>query len=147
MPRRYEEEINEILGKFNDWPADNRARRPRGEPPQRKEPLAGFSQFFANFGPQHIMASGLLLILVGMVLRFADRFTYGLDLLGTYATGLGVLILLAGYILAVIRGGSPTASGRRQTIWRGQVVDLRPSNRGLGYWLWRWRTSLRRPRP
>jgi hypothetical protein len=146
MPRRYEEEINEILGKY-DWPADNRARRTRPEPAHRGQALGGFSQFFAHFGPQQIMACGLVLVVVGIALRFADRFTFGLDMLGTYATGLGVLILLFGYILAVVRGGSgPAVFGRRQTIWRGQVVDLRPSNRGLGYWLWRWRANLFRRR-
>jgi hypothetical protein len=146
MPRRYEEEINEILGKY-DWPADGRARRARAEPPRPAEPRVGVGEFFAHFGPQQIMASGLVLILVGIVLRFADRFAFGLDLLGMYATAIGVLVLLFGYILAVIRGGGgPVVGGRRQTIWRGRVVDLRPSNRGLGYWLWRWRANLLRRR-
>ena len=145
MPRRYEEEINEILGKY-DWPADSHARRPRSEPPRPAEPRAGMGDFFGHFGAQQIMACGLVIILVGIVLRFADRFTFGLDMLGMYATAIGVLVLLFGYILAVLRGGGPVAAGRQQTIWRGQVVDLRPSNRGLGYWLWRWRANVFRRR-
>jgi len=149
MPKRYEEEINEILHKFDDWPPpDSRARRPRSEPPRGSDQQTTFAPFFEHIGPQQLMVLGLLLILVGVLMRFSYRF--GIDLsFGVYAVMLGLALLLAGYILAVIRGGSSRGDGSvrpGQTVWRGQVIDLRPSNRGLGYWFWRFRANLRRGR-
>ena len=140
MPKRYEEEINEILHKFDDWPPpDKRTRRPRQEPPRRDNTVTAFGGFFEHLGPQQLMALGLALILAGVVLRFGIRM--GLDAtIGTYATLAGFLLLLAGYVMSVLRGGS---LGHRQSMWRGQVVDLRPSNRSAGYWLWRLRSTLR----
>ncbi|HLY65752.1 MAG TPA: hypothetical protein VKU60_09485, partial [Chloroflexota bacterium] len=134
MPKRYEEEINEILHKFDDWPPQNeRGQRPRFEPPPHgNDPLTAFGQFFEHIGPQQLMAVGLLLIFVGVALRFAYRVGVDVGISG-YATVLGVLLLLAGYILAVVRGGSGGIGGVKggQHMWRGQVVDLRPSNGGL----------------
>jgi len=147
MPKRYEEEINEILHKFDDWPPPNdRGRRPRQEPPHRSNRPTGFGSFFESIGPQQLMAIGLVLILVGVVLRFGYRM--GVDVgIGVYATALGFLILLAGYILAVVNGGSGLGGLRRgQKVWRGEVIDLRPANSGFGYWWWRFRSNLRRRR-
>ncbi|HEX6511636.1 MAG TPA: hypothetical protein VF157_05010 [Chloroflexota bacterium] len=148
MPKRYEEEINEILHKFDDWPppSNDRGRRPRSEPPRRKDPLIGFGQFFEHIGPQQIMLLGLAMILAGVVLHFSYRAGVVMGAgLGTYATLIGFLVLFAGYLLAVVRGGSGGSLHRGQQVWRGQVIDLRPSNRGLGYWLWRLRANRRRP--
>jgi hypothetical protein len=145
MPKRYEEEINEILHKFdNDWPPPNE-RRPRSEPPRGNDTFTAFGRFFESFGPSQLMLAGLALILLGVILRFGG--SRGLDIglgVGGYATILGVLVLFAGYLMAVVRGGSP-GFGRSQHMWRGQVVDLRPNNRGLGYWLWRLRANRRKP--
>jgi hypothetical protein len=145
MPKGYEEEINEILNKFDgDWPPPGDKRRPRSEPPRRNDPLTGFGQFFEHVGPEQLMAFGLLLILAGVVVHFSSRLgvvaPFGI---GTYATAIGVLVLFAGYVLAIIRGGGG-GLGRGQHFWRGQVVDLRPGSRGLGYWWWRFRTNRRR---
>ncbi len=139
MPRRYEEEINEILHKFDDWPPNDRGSRPRREPSQRP-PSAAPSM---NFGPQQIMVIGLALILAGVLLHFTDRAGLMIGFgLGTYATAIGFLVLFGGYLLAIIRGGS-SGRGPGQKVWRGRVVDLRPSNRGLAYWWWRLRSGLR----
>jgi hypothetical protein len=143
MPKRYEEEINEILHKFDDdWPPPN-DRRPRYEPPRGNDFFTSLGSFFESFGPSQLMVTGLGLILLGVVLRFGYR--WGIDGgFGGYATILGVLVLFAGYLLAVVRGGSP-GFHRSQHVWRGQVIDLRPNNRGLSYWLWRLRANRRRP--
>lgn len=145
MPKRYEEEINEILHKFDDdWPPPNGRQRPRYEPPHGKDPLTAFGHFFESFGPSQLMLAGLVLILVGVVLHYGSA--RGLNVgLGGYATVLGMLVLFAGYLLAVVRGGSPSVHRGGQHMWRGQVIDLRPNNRGLGYWLWRLRTNRRKP--
>ncbi|HLG72340.1 MAG TPA: hypothetical protein VK009_18135 [Chloroflexota bacterium] len=150
MPKRYEEEINEILHKFDDWPPSDRGSRPR-EAPRRTAPRVNPMD---HIGPQQVMVLGLALILAGVLLHFSaphlsDRagLVAGFSL-GTYATAVGFLVLLFGYILAVIRGGSSggVRLGRNQQFWRGQVVDLRPSNRGLSYWFWRLRSNLRNGR-
>ena len=141
MPKRYEEEINEILHKFNDWPPSDQGSRPRQEAPRR--PAARRGSMLDHFGAQHVMLVGLALILAGVALHFTDR--AGLMLafgLGTYATAIGFMVLFAGYILAVVRGGSG-GLGSGQHMWRGQVIDLRPGNRGLGYWWWRLRSNRR----
>ena len=149
MPKRYEEEINEILHKFDDWPPPNDGgRRPRQEPPKRNAPQTGFGSFFESMGPPQLMAIGLMLILVGVLLRFGYRF--GIDSgVGGYATALGVVVLLVGYVMAVMRGGTGTLNFRRgQQMWRGRVIDLRPNNGGgVNYWWWRFRANLRRRRP
>ena len=144
MPKRYEEEINEILHKFDDWPPpDNRARRPRQEPPRNTGGQTAFGQFFDHVGPQQVMALGLVLILAGAALRYLSHGVNGQ--LGVYAVLIGFLVLLGGYIMAVVRGaGGAGHLGPGQKLWRGQVIDLRPSNRGVGYWFWRMRTNLRR---
>jgi len=146
MPKRYEEEINEILNKFDgDWPPPNDRRRPRSEPPRGHAQPTGFGQFFEHLGPEQLMAVGLVLILAGVVLHFSSVYlgVVAPSGIGTYATAIGVLVLLAGYALAIVRGGGG-GLGQGQHFWRGQVVDLHPSNRGLGYWWWRLRTNLRR---
>jgi hypothetical protein len=143
MPKRYEEEINEILHKFDDWPPSDRGSRPRQEAPRRPAPRPSVS-LLDHFGPQQIMVLGLAFILAGVVLHFSDRagllIAFGL---GTYATAIGFLVLLFGYILAVVRGGGG-GLGRGQHFWRGHVVDLRPNNRGPAYWWWRLRSNRRR---
>jgi hypothetical protein len=90
------------------------------------------------------MVFGLLLILAGVALHFSSRLGVAAPFgIGTYATAIGVLVLFGGYLLALVRGGGG-GLGKGQHFWRGQVVDLHPSNRGLGYWWWRFRTNLRR---
>src|SRR6185437_3935839 len=107
MPKRYEEEINEILHKFDDWPPSDRGSRPRQEAPRRAAPRVNPLD---HFGPQQVMVLGLALILAGVVLHFggahfSDRAGLSVGLgLGTYATAIGFLVLLFGYILAVARG-------------------------------------------
>lgn len=147
MPKRYEEEINEILHKFDDWPPPNeRGRRPRQEPPRRKDPQAGSGSFFESMGPQQLMAIGLALILIGVLLRFGTRL--GVDVgIGTYATAIGFLMLLVGYVMAVMRGGSGRSMRPGQKMWRGEVIDLRARNNGMAYWWWRFRANLRRRHP
>lgn len=147
MPKRYEEEINEILHKFDDWPPNDRGPRPgNSQPPRRSQPKPSMGQMLDHFGPQQVMVLGLALILAGVVLHFADRSGVIIGFgLGTYATGIGFLVLFGGYILAVIRGGSGGFGGG-QHVWRGQVIDLRPSSRGLGYWWWRFCSNLRNGR-
>src|SRR5207248_1298953 len=137
VPRRYEEEINEILNKFEgDWPPANKRQQPRHEAPRRG---ASAGAAFATIGPPQLMLIGLGLIFLGVLLRYGGRL--GLQVgFGGYATLVGVLLLFAGYLLAVVRGGSLGVSPRQQ-MWRGEVIDLRPNNRGLGYWFWRLRAG------
>lgn len=139
MPRRYEEEINEILNKFDgDWPPPSDKRRARPEPRRPGPSLA------ERVGPEQLMLFGLVLVLVGVLIHFSYRLGVVAPAgIGTYATAIGVLLLLAGYVLAIVRGGSG-GLGRGQHFWRGRVVDLRPANRGLSYWWWRVRSNLRR---
>ncbi len=142
VPRRYEEEINEILHKFDDWPPPNERRRPhRTESPRRAQSV-GLGQLLEQISPPQIMGIGLLVVLAGVLMHFGAQKGMGVSyMLGTYATALGALVLLAGYLMAVVRGGSG-GLGRRPHVWRGEVIDLRPANRGLAYWWWRLR---RRP--
>src|SRR2546428_1940430 len=106
MPKRYEEEINEILHKFGDWPSPNeRRQRPRSEAPRRSQPPLGLGDFFQGLGAQQLMGIGLLLILAGLLLRFSVRMGVVMGImLGTYATAIGFLVLFTGYIMAVVRG-------------------------------------------
>jgi hypothetical protein len=145
MPKRYEEEINEILHKFDDWPPPkDGGRRPRSEPPRRSDRPVSYGTFFGGVGAQQLMLLGLLLILAGVILHFSYRFGVpGGVGLASYATAIGFLVLLAGYIMAIVSGGSGSLP-RGKHVWRGQVVDLRPSRGGLAYWWWRLRTNFRR---
>ena len=143
MPKRYEEEINEILHKFDDWPPSDRGKRARQEAPRRAA-RPGSGQMLGGVGYQQLMLVGLALVLAGFVLQLGER--RGLAIvfdLGVYATALGFLALAAGYILAIVRGSGVAGVGRGQHFWRGKVIDLRPGNRGLGYWWWRIRSGRR----
>jgi hypothetical protein len=142
MPKRYEEEINEILHKFDDWPPKDRGRAHQAPPRQPNRPT-NFNMF-EGVGPGQIMVVGLLLIAAGLILRMLGlRLVYGLE---SYIGLLGLLLLTAGYVAAVLKGFSKGPGGpkRNQRMWRGHVVDMRPTNRGLGYWWWRFTSSLRR---
>src|SRR5437588_500623 len=133
MPRRYEEEINEILNKFDgDWPPPKQRQQARREAPRRG---ASAGAVFETLGPSQLMLIGLVLIFLGVLLRYGYR--WGLQVgFGGYATLIGVLLLFAGYLLAVVRCGGGVV-GPGQQVWRGQVIDLRPNNKGFAYWLWR----------
>src|SRR5712691_5876426 len=74
MPKRYEEEINEILHKFDDWPPpSDRGPRPRRDAPRPPKRPTGLAAFFETMGPPQLMAIGLVLILLGVLLRFGYR--------------------------------------------------------------------------
>ncbi|MGH2469935.1 MAG: hypothetical protein ACRDGF_07665, partial [Chloroflexota bacterium] len=109
MPKRYEEEINEILHKF-DWPPPG-AARPRGKGPARGGRPSGGS----SISPNQLMALGLIFILAGAAIHLLGLAS-GVAL-GTYATWIGVLVLLGGYIMAVTSGRGGRLPGR--STWRG----------------------------
>lgn len=142
MPKRYEEEINEILHKFDDWPpSGGRGQAPT--PPRRNTPTA-FEQFFSSFSAYKLMLLGLLLVLLGLGAHVLGAGLTGS--VGSYATAAGALMLLVGYALAVTNSRRGGARVPRQKMWRGEVIDLPPRGRGLDYWWWRFTANFRRRR-
>lgn len=128
MAKRYEDEIEQIL---------DRSGGLRIVPPSKQsQSLIGFLGAYMSqrlgglwaLSPGRVMLAGVLLIAAGFVLRIADA---GLAVPIAIA---GIVALLAGYALAVVRpaarslgkpAGPPTNAGKR---WRGRSIDADPED-------------------
>ena len=128
MAKRYEDEIEEIL---------DRSGGLRIVPPQRQSlSLVGLLTRYMSqrlrglwaLSPGRVMLAGVLLIAAGFLLRIADA-----ELAVPIAIA-GIVALLAGYALAVVRpaarslgkaDGPPTNAGKT---WRGRPIDADPED-------------------
>lgn len=121
MSKRYEKEIEEILGRSG----------PIRVPPQRSgQSLPKLLLMYANrrlgglwsLSPGRVMLAGVGLVIAALIVRIADS---GLSVpIGV----VGIVVLVAGYALAVIRPASaaPPKSGNSGTTgktWRGRPID------------------------
>jgi hypothetical protein len=142
VPKRYEDEIRDILKGLDDFPGEVR--------PRRRWSMPAFGGLRGRFvlDPQRIMGGALILMLFAWILR------------APWMTGYPWLIQAAGYIslfsivlfvvalVMLVRGG--TFGGRQlytPNRWRGQVIEM-PRRGGpinaLRMWWRRLRTRLSR---
>ncbi len=151
MPKKYEDEIREILKGMDDVPGDGARAGDRGSsrgPSRGASGRAGRPTFRApsfpaiRFDPQRIMGLALILILLGWIMQ------------GPWARGFRDIFVLAGYVslagtillvvalIALLRasGWFQGTFGRPAQRWRGQVIYL-PNRQP--FWT-RWRHALMR---
>jgi hypothetical protein len=147
MPKKYEDEIREILKGMDDLPDDgsrgsrrSAAGRPSGR--TRGPVFRAPTMPSLRFDPQRIMGLALILILLGWIMQ------------GPWARGFRDILVLAGYVslagtilLVVALVALLRASGwfkgnfaQAQQRWRGQVIYL-PNRQP--FWT-RWRHALQR---
>lgn len=123
MPKRYEDEIRDLLRGMNEFPGEQRRRR-RWRFPSLG---TGTGRPLAHLDAHRIMGGALILMLSAWILR------------GPWAVSSPWIVAMAGYIslasivlfvvalIMLVRGGSfsrglGTTSG--ETRWRGQVIHL-----------------------
>ena len=112
--QRYEKEIEEILERSGEGPAEQpkqgsgrTPQRRRGTPtPHRESSIRHFALKY-----QHALIAGIVLIVLGAVMGWLYFFVAGL------------VLVVAGYVIyyRAPRGGSGTH--RSQQIWRGRPID------------------------
>jgi len=147
MPKRYEDEIREILKGFDDEPAD-RSRRPSSGPStptpirgrgQSAPPTSRFSPRSIN--PQQVMGFALILILFAFVMQgpWARGFPTVFFLAGWISLA-GTILLIAAFLALLLGNRRLGGAGAQEQRWRGQVIYL-PNRQP--FWV-RWRHSLSR---
>jgi len=146
MPKKYEDEIREILKGMDDLPGDG-PRRPAPPTPAKPSRAPSFQSPFRNLtrNPQQLMGGALILILFAWIMQgpWARGFPEVYRLAGYISLAGIALFIIALIMLLRARGtfGGPGGIGAsREQRWRGQVIYL-PSRQP--FWQ-RWRHSLSR---
>jgi hypothetical protein len=140
MPKKYEDEIRDILRDMDKrFPSENGARR------RQTAPRLSMPRWDAlrNINPQKLMGGALILLLFGWIMR--GPWSWGfpeMSRLAGYISMVGIVLVVVSLILLVRAGsfGSAGPSVYREKRWRGQVINM-PRRGGL---LWTWRRNLGR---
>ncbi|HEU5316476.1 MAG TPA: hypothetical protein VFX49_10220 [Chloroflexota bacterium] len=145
MPKKYEDEIREILKGLDDVPGDGqRAAAGTGGGPGRRpggpsRPI--FRRPSLSLNPQRVMGLALILILFAWIMQgpwsrgFPDVFR-----MAGYISLAGTVLFVVGLIGMLRAGGRLGGFGSGQQRWRGQVIYL-PNRQP--FWV-RWRHSVAR---
>jgi hypothetical protein len=147
VPKRYEDEIRDILRGMDQFPGEERPRRTWPRPSLGA--LRG--RWFGHLDAQRVMGGALILMLFAWILRgpWANGFP-GLVTAAGYISLFSIALFVVALVLLIrggrFRGGQTSGSTR----WRGQVIELR--RRGgplssLGVWWRRFWSRLTRSNP
>ena len=120
MPKKYEDEIREILRGMDDVPGDGPRRRARRRP---RMPSLGLSNL--QLDSHRLMGGALILILFAWIMR--GPWSGGFPLINQWAgyVSLAGTVLFIVAIVAMLRArGTFAAMGPREKRWRGQVIYL-----------------------
>ena len=133
MPKKYEQEIDEILRRFDDWPP-RRRQRWRGSSLRAWTAWLRSAAAYLEVTPTRLLVASMILVLVGYLLRLVAPGLAGpVSLLG-----------LAAFIAALV--GSVIQRRRRwrqPAGWRGRSLQVATPT----WWdalRWRWRLWRRR---
>jgi hypothetical protein len=139
VPKKYEDEIREILKGLDDVPADARRQGPRQGP--RQPVRRGPSLPSLSFNPQRIMGLALILFLFAWIMQgpWSRGFPEVYRLAG-YVSLTGTVLFVVALIAMLRAGGRLRGIGGGQPRWRGQVIYL-PNRQP--FWT-RWRHSIAR---
>jgi hypothetical protein len=137
MPKKYEDEIREILKGMDDVPGDGPPRRPTPIRPRMRMPSLGMSGM--QLDPQRLMGGALILMLFAWAMRLIEnpsviRWAGYVSLAGT------ALFIVAIVMYLRNRGSLGSFSRPDQKRWRGQVIYLP----GSEPWTLRLRRSVSR---
>lgn len=117
MSNRLEREIEEILGKLDELPAE---RKPI--PLRRRRTRTRWNRLLAKlpplprFNPSSMMLAGIGLILSALLFRMFSTS------LATWAALIGLGLFFASFVLSFMqgRGGGPSGGSGGDVYWRGQ---------------------------
>jgi hypothetical protein len=132
MPDRIEREIEEILARLDDLPAEpgRRGKTPvplasRKKAPAPAEPRSSrASGLLARVSPATMMISGAAVMLAGLVLSsFADPFIW--------LSFAGVVLFIGAFAISFFRKPAPSASPARGVYWRDRYIEYEPGRPGL----------------
>ncbi|RLT40268.1 MAG: hypothetical protein DWI58_11280 [Chloroflexi bacterium] len=124
-PDRLEREIEEILGKIENFPGPEarRARNPIGQP--ITEAVAkrqrAIGRELSRISVSQVMLFAFLLILGSFFFR-----EFGI--LASWALYAGVVLFVVSFAIMMF-GGRGRVGGKQQTVWRGRDVSYRTSAR------------------
>jgi len=147
MPKKYEDEIREILKGMDDAPGEGKPEPRRAARPEKPRSIGRQMPSIGGFGdlqlnPQRLMGGALILILFAWIMQ--GPWSYGFPLISRWAgyVSLGGTILFVVALIMLLRSrGSLRMPGRAtETRWRGQVIHLPNAQ---PFWM-RWRRSVAR---
>ncbi|HXI16642.1 MAG TPA: hypothetical protein VNM48_09735 [Chloroflexota bacterium] len=147
MPKKYEDEIREILKGMDDASGGTPAGGTRASRPEKPRSVGRQRPSFSGFGdlqlnPQRLMGGALILILFAWIMQ--GPWSYGFPLISRwagYVSLAGTVLFVVALIMLLRSRGSLRMPGRAtETRWRGQVIRLPNAQ---PFWM-RWRRSLTR---
>ena len=116
MPKRYEDEIRDILKGLNEFPGGPRRQRRRWSPPSLGR---------VRLDPQRVMGGALILMLFAWILRgpWNSSFPWLVSAAG-YISLISIVLFVVALVM-LVRGGS-FGRGQMSTPnrWRGQVIEM-----------------------
>lgn len=119
MPKRYEDEIRDILKGLNEFPgeAPRRRQRPRFSMPS----LRGGG---LRLDAQRIMGGALILMLFAWILRGPWTFSPYLIAAAGYISLLSIVLFVVALVMLVRGGTFGGGQAQTPTRWRGQVIEM-----------------------
>ncbi len=116
MPKRYEDEIRDILKGLNEFP---------GEMPRRRRPrLAMPSLGGIRLDAQRIMGGALILMLFAWILRGPWTFSPYLLAAAGYISLFSIVLFVVALVMLVRGGAFGGGQVNAPTRWRGQVIEM-----------------------
>jgi hypothetical protein len=134
VPKRYEDEIRDLLRGMDRFPGEERPRR-RPSPPS-------FDLRHLRLDARRLMGGALILMLFAWIMRGPWSGSYPWVIMAAGYVSLISLVLFVVALILLIRGGSFGGSmgsmGREQR-WRGQVIELPRRGNVFSSLRFRWR--------
>jgi hypothetical protein len=134
LPKRYEDEIRDILKGLNEFPGE--------APPRRQRPrftMPSLGRTGLRLDAQRIMGGALILMLFAWILRGPWTFSPYLVAAAGYISLLSIVLFVVALVM-LVRGGTFGGGGQAYapTRWRGQVIEMprrgSPVNAIRGWW-------------
>ncbi|MDQ3700503.1 MAG: hypothetical protein M3442_06225 [Chloroflexota bacterium] len=125
MPKRYEDEIRDLLRGMNEFPGEQRRRR------RWAMPSLGVRPSWGHLDAQRIMGGALILMLFAWIMRGPWAFNYPwMVALAGYVSLLSIVLFVIALVMLVRGGAFGRGATSGETRWRGQVIEL-PRRGGL----------------
>jgi hypothetical protein len=118
LPKRYEDEIRDILKGLNEFP---------GEAPRRRRPrfsLPSLSRGTLRLDAQRIMGGALILMLFAWILRGPWTFSPALVTAAGYISLVSIVLFVVALVMLVRGGTFGGGQAYAPTRWRGQVIEM-----------------------
>ena len=140
MPKKYEDEIREILKGMDDVPGDGPQRR--ATPPRPRVRMPSFSMKGMQWDPQRLIGAALIMWLFAWIMTGPwSRGVFTVSQWAGYVSLAGTLLFIVAIVLILKNRGYLGSIGQpKEQRWRGQVIYLP----GSEPWTLRLRRSIAR---